>query len=92
MSNKELVSAINLSIELSCVFFAITISLFGLINTITSLIVLIILGAIWFLYDIVKYPICPICGHNLSSRKLNIWDKEAYCSKHGMKFKANNYS
>lgn len=39
--------------------------------------------AIVFWYDGRRYPVCPTCGNNLSSKRARFFEDEAHCSEHG---------
>jgi hypothetical protein len=39
--------------------------------------------AAWWYYDERKYPMCPLCRGNAGCERKHLFDKEAWCPKHG---------
>lgn len=51
----------------------------GIIVIIWSLIVVLII-VVFLYYDVYKYPICPLCGHNLNAKRIK---GKVICGVHG---------
>jgi hypothetical protein len=51
--------------------------------TLIVIVCLIAVMAIVFWYDGRRYPVCPTCGNNLSSKRARFFEDEAHCSEHG---------
>jgi hypothetical protein len=48
---------------------------------VAAIVVAVIVVGIWC--DGRRYPTCPTCLHNLNSKRMRFFGKEAVCSKHG---------